>query len=471
MNFIENIKGLPRSSKLRLAWDIFMVWVALINLWLILFDLSYLWLRPIYFQYVPVVTRVYDPVKGITPSELTSEFMTTYETTRKLALGQPHSIELVPAAEKLRALTLRIFVEDPFGRSGQEELLTAIRQNIANETGHDVSELDNPVTLKRAVDELWPVEPTLLRERLEEPPSPAVVKALELCYDRTFGTNGQPTDKFWIIDLPFLILFWIEFLARWYIALKRGTYNKWFFFPILNWYDVLGLIPSGYFRIFRLFRAVSMYMRLRRSELSVVGQDIFSRTVAYFSNIITEEVSDLVALRILGEFGEEIADGTHNRIARETVEPRRPEIEGVITRQIRQSLTNPETLANLRSLLMLNLDTAVNESESLHSVPMPNFVLNPLVRTIGEVIIDTTFETVEATFESEDGEAALEDLATAIFDDIFYGPGLAEIEALVKEITLQVIDHMQEVVAIKKWTLPEGSATGWDPDADDDQAQ
>ena len=67
MKFIENIKGLPRSSKLRLAWDIFMVWVALINLWLIIFDLSYLWLRPIYFQYLPAVTRVYDPVKGITP--------------------------------------------------------------------------------------------------------------------------------------------------------------------------------------------------------------------------------------------------------------------------------------------------------------------------------------------------------------------------------------------------------------------
>ena len=147
-----------------------------------------------------------------------------------------------------------------------------------------------------------------------------------------------------------------------------------------------------------------MYMRLRRSELSVVGQDIISRTVAYVSNIITEEVSDRVAIRILSEFGEEIAGGTHNRIARETVEPRRPEIEAVITSQIRQTLTNPETLANIRSLLLLNLENAVEESESLHSIPMPNFVLNPLVRTIGEVIIDTTFETVETTFESEEGQ-------------------------------------------------------------------
>jgi len=471
LRVIDNIKGLPRSSKLRLAWDVFMVWVALINLWMILFDLSYLWLRPIYFQYLPVVTRLYDPVKGITPNALAEECETAYVQAHDLAKAQPHSPQLISEAEKLRTLTLRLFVEDPFARSGQGPLLGTIRQGMAEATGHTSAELKNPVTLKKAIDQLWPLEPTLLRERLEQPPNPEVLQALRLCYDRSYDRSGHLTDHFWKIDLPFLILFWIEFLVRWYLALKRGTYSKWFFFPIFNWYDVLGLIPSRYFRIFRLLRAVSMYMRLRRSELSVVGQDIISRTVAYFSNIITEEVSDRVALRILSEFSEEISDGTHNRIVRETVEPRRPEIEAVITTQIRQTLTNPETLANIRALLLLNLETAVRESESLHSVPMPNFVLNPLVRSVGEVIIDTTFETVEATFESDEGEAALEDVASAVFDDIVYGPGLAETEALVKEITLQVIDHMKEVVAIKKWTLPEGSATGWDPDSADDDSQ
>jgi hypothetical protein len=70
------------------------------------------------------------------------------------------------------------------------------------------------------------------------------------------------------------------------------------------------------------------------------------------------------------------------------------------------------------------------------------------------------------TFESEEGGQALHDVASAIVDDIAYGPVLMEIEALVKDITLQVIDHMTEVVAIKKWTLPEGSATGWHADED-----
>ena len=39
-------------------WDLFMVWMVIINLTLILFDLSYLWLRPTYFRCAPVVTRI-----------------------------------------------------------------------------------------------------------------------------------------------------------------------------------------------------------------------------------------------------------------------------------------------------------------------------------------------------------------------------------------------------------------------------
>ena len=58
-----------KYGKVTLAalWDLFMVWVVIINLTLILFDLTYLWLRPTYFKWVPIVTRIYDPVLGIDP--------------------------------------------------------------------------------------------------------------------------------------------------------------------------------------------------------------------------------------------------------------------------------------------------------------------------------------------------------------------------------------------------------------------
>jgi hypothetical protein len=407
------------------------------------------------------VTRIYDPVKGIEPHPLTEALLDEIETTRALVQRAPGSPELPAHLEDLRSLTLRVFLENPFERSGQTDLLNVLEQGLADATGSRQADLANPDALGRAVSRFWPDEPTELRYRLDQL-SPDLRRSIELNYYRSYDRSGRLTDHFWILDLPFLILFWIEFLVRWVLALRRHTYDKWFFFPIFNWYDLLGLIPLRTFRIFRLFRLVSMYMRLRRSELSVVGQDFFSRAVAYISNIITEEVADRVALRILSELSEEIEDGTHNRIVRSTIEPRLDEIQHVIARQIYEVLTDPVTLHNVRTLLNLNLEAAVDESEAFRSVPMPKVILKPLVRATGEVILDTALEAISATLDSVEGQRALEAVASSILDAVAYGPGLNEIEALTKEITLQVITHLKEVVAVKKWAHPDDEVDGTD---------
>lgn len=438
----------------RLVWDLFMVWVALINLGLIAFDLSYLWLRPYYFRYLPVVTRIYDPVKGIEPHPLTERFLTEIQAASSLADLAPGSPELAERLGEIRRLMVRIVVENPFERSGLGHNLELLKQYVARETGHVVTDLADPATLRRAVDELWSGSPATVRTRLDA--FLAVEgRPLRENYFREFDRSGHMVDHFWILDLPFLLLFWIEFTVRWAYAIRHRTYARWFFFPIFNWYDVLGLVPVGFLRVFRLLRLASMYMRLRRSELSNVGRDAISRSVEYISNIVTEEVSDRVAIRILEEYAEEIRDGTHIRIIRETVGSRRDQIESVLVDEIRALLTDPAIQGSFRELLRLNLERAVDESRSLHAVPLPNAVLRPVIRTVGEVVLDATLETITATVASDDGEAAVRDAASSVLDRLFSGPGLAEAERVAKAISLDVIEHMKSTVAVKKWALPD----------------
>jgi hypothetical protein len=467
------IGNLSRRSKLQLAWDVFMVWVALLNLWMILFDLSYLWLRPTYFTYLPVVTRIYDPVKGIEPHPLTEALLEQITVTENALLRDPDSPTIPEHVERLRELTYRMLREDPFERSGMERANDIIKEKLSGNIGRTGDALADPEILLEAVDATWPEQPDDLLARLRGV-DPRVIRGLKVNYYRSYDLGGKLTDYFWVLDLPFLILFWIEFTVRWILAIRRKTYAQWFFFPIFNWYDVLGLIPVAVFRPFRLLRAVSMYMRLKRSELSSVGKDVFTRTVLYFSNIITEEVSDRVALRILSEFHEEIEEGTHTAIARSVVEPRKAEIEDVVVAQLRQTLTDPRTMERLRSLVQLNLENAIEDSEALNAVPLPKIVLKPAVRAIGEVILDATFETVAETFDSAEGEEAVREVAGAILDDVFYGPGVAQIESLVKQITLQVLEHMMDVVKVKKWALPDGQQPRpqmpWEPGALDPTA-
>jgi hypothetical protein len=442
---------------LRSLWDLFMVWVVIINLCLILFDLSYLWLRPLYFHYVPFVTRIYDPVLGIEPHPLTDTLIEKAAEGKQLLELDPTAPVLDDLLFDLENLTTRVFLEDPFLRSGQTENLAAIWTVMARETGKTASSTMNPDIAAEVARDFWSAPPALLRHRFalfDEQIEPR----LAVNYFRGFNLDGRLIDNFWRIDLPFLILFWIEFMVRWFLAIRRRTYAKWYFFPIFYWYDLLSLIPVTALRPLRLLRVVSIYMRLRQSDLSQVGKDFLSRGVAYISGIITEEVSDRVAVRILDEYREEIVDGTHVRIARSTVEPRREEIERVLVGQIRAILTDEETIERFRHLLQLNLANAVEESESLRSLPVPHVVVKPVVSTVGEVLLDTTLETISTTLDSVEGQEAVQALADSILESVFYGPALAELEALAKDISLQVIDHMKEVVAVKKWALSDEQA-------------
>jgi hypothetical protein len=456
---------------LRSLWDLFMVWVVFINLCLILFDLSYLWLRPTYFTYLPPVTRIWDPVLGIEPHPLTVELTAAAAETEQLLSIDPSSTRLADRLDGLAALTLRVFVENPFERSGQDEALGAIKEVMARETGHATSQLRNPQILDAIARDYWSGPPELLRHRFALF-ADQVEPRLAMTYFRGYDLDGRLVDHFWKIDLPFLALFWVEFMVRWGLAVHRRSYARWYFFPIFYWYDLLSLIPVTALRPLRLLRLVSIYMRLRQSDLSRVGKDVVSRGVAYVSNILTEEVSDRVAVRILSEFAEEIGDGTHVRIARAAIEPRRNEIERVLVSQIRAILRNPETIARFRRLLELNLENAVEESASLRALPLPHVVVKPVVRAVGEVILDTTLETITATVDSPDGQEALQAVAASILDELFDGPALAEIESLAKEISLQVIHQMKDVVIVKKWSLPDEQAKRtpmpWERDGSDD---
>jgi len=441
-----------KGQGLVLLWDLFMVWMALINLSLIVFDLTYLWLRPYYFHYVPVLTQLYDPVLGIEIHPLTEELKEAASDAERLLGLDPSAPGLQSRLNELTVLTQRVFSEHVFDRAGQHRSMIILARIIADEAGIPTTDLFQSQIMEDAVRNFWIAEPELLRHRFVIFNS-SILPLLSENYYREFDRAGRLTDHFWILDLPFLILFWIEFVGRWFLALRRKTYTQWFFFPIFNWYDVLGLIPMRVFRPFRLLRAVSMYMRLRHSELSTVGKDFASRGVAYISNIITEEVSDRVAIRILDEYAEEIADGTHMRIITSTMAPRREQIESILTEHCRILLTNEDTLRSFGELLRLNLHQAVESSQSLGAVPLPKAVMKPIIRLVGEIILNTTLETIESTLKSEEGAERLRELAASIVDSVLRGPALDETVNLAEEISLQVIEEMKETVAVRKWAL------------------
>ena len=455
---VARLRAFMKSLTPKLVWDLFMVNLAVINLSLILFDLTYLWLRPFYFRNLPTITRLYDPVKGIEPEPLTTEYLeVAARLSDRVAAGAPLSEQEALLAD-LRSLSVRVVEEDPFERSGLERsmirALKAMQQYLREEPGATAAVED--MTSEEGTTYFWSLQPDPSRlpgrvRFFEENAAPL----LGINFYRTYDLSGNLTDNFWKIDLPFLLVFATEFFVGWILSVRRATYASWFLYPIFHWYDLLGIIPLKQFRLFRLFRVASIYVRLHQSEYSKVGDDVISRTVKYFANIISEEISDMVALRILNETQSEIRNGTHRRIIHSVAGTHRSALSSELANQLQDLMTNEEIREQAKVFLDANLQQSVESAEALRRVPLPDAVLRPLVVAVGQTVFNAIADTLAATLSSEEGHAAVEALIADSVDGLVTEMTEGELEDIVTEITLEVIDHIKEAVAVRKWASPD----------------
>ena len=82
-------------------------------------------------------------------------------------------------------------------------------------------------------------------------------------------------------------------------------------------------------------------------------------------------------------------------------------------------------------------------------------MLRPLVTTIGQTIFDAFADTLAATLSSPEGQETVEALVGDAIDGLILEITEGELEEVVKEISIEVIGHMKETVAVRKWTLPD----------------
>jgi hypothetical protein len=77
------------------------------------------------------------------------------------------------------------------------------------------------------------------------------------------------------------------------------------------------------------------------------------------------------------------------------------------------------------------------------------------VTTIGQALFDSFADTLAATLSSSDGQETLERIVGETIDGVVVGLTEGELEALVQEISIDIIGHVKESVAVRKWALPD----------------
>ena len=107
--------------------------------------------------------------------------------------------------------------------------------------------------------------------------------------------------NFLVIDLCFVALFLTEFIVRWGVSIRQKTYLRWYFFPFIHWYDLVGCIPLGAARMFRFLRVFSIVYRLQKFGVIDLRQTSLYRFVSFYYEVFLEEITDRVILKSLGD--------------------------------------------------------------------------------------------------------------------------------------------------------------------------
>ncbi|NES01881.1 MAG: hypothetical protein F6K22_02985 [Okeania sp. SIO2F4] len=106
-------------------------------------------------------------------------------------------------------------------------------------------------------------------------------------YFRNLDTNGKFVDRFWLVDLPWMAIFWIEFLLRLLVIIRRRNLTLWVAIK-QRWYDVFLLQPW-----LPELRMITAFIRLDKVKLPNMEQlytDIRFKLIRSFAKEITQVV-------------------------------------------------------------------------------------------------------------------------------------------------------------------------------------
>lgn len=133
----------------------------------------------------------------------------------------------------------------------------------------------------------------------------------------------------------FTVFLIFELLARWVLAIINKRYHRWFFFPFVHWYEVLGCFPQ--LRALRLLRAFNIGRNLYLRGYQVVPQK-WIETGKFYYALLLEELSDRVILTATDNFRTQIKDtSSHQALVQNTIDSNREEIESMIVSMLKKS--------------------------------------------------------------------------------------------------------------------------------------
>jgi hypothetical protein len=285
-----------RAAGKNLWWERGLAILIAVNFGWVLFDLSYIPWRNLYFRYLPALTKVYDPLKGIEPHRETTKYLATVDRFKK------QNLQSAATLKELVDQSVQTVETNPFQGAGKSGALEKIKNRLRDHTGKESS--------KEAFRVFWSeANFTGAKKDSEIAFFDRQIRPLfDINYFREIGEDGEPIDHFWLIDLGFGAVFLLDLFLRLRRMRRRNPRLSWRSAMLDRWYDLLLILP-----LVRLLRIVPLAVRWHQARLINLNY-IQHQLNTRFVNEFADELTQVVINQVLNQAQGAIKSGTATQL-------------------------------------------------------------------------------------------------------------------------------------------------------------
>lgn len=410
-----------------------------------------------------VITCVYDPVKGIEPHRDTQEYLSTVDqlqqqvAQRGLAEGL-RSVEVQATLLRLRRQSEAMVTLNPFAAANKSGTLERIKNEIRNHVGDRVGA---KLGATEAFRIFWSTKdatyPNFLNAATFEQEMSWFNRTLrpliETNFFRTIGENGEPTNHFWMIDAPFVILFLLEFLARTYYMSNRYRSLTWLDAMVWRWYDIPLFTPFSLFLpTWALLRVIPTTLRLHQARL-IDLQALNARVREGFVAAIAEEITEVVTVQMINQLQASLKRGDVANLLAKTTSRRYVDINNInelelISKHLLELILYhvfPKIQPDLESLLRHSVNTVLNQSplyQGLTTLPgvgsLPGQLTDRLVTDLTQFSYNTVKVILEDPQTTELTLKLVQNFSQTAISEAHQHQNLEEIQSLLSELLEEI---------------------------------
>ncbi len=420
--------------------------IALVNLILVLFDLSYIRFRDLYLKTLPQPTIWYgEQLKGIEPERTTTAYLALVDRLSTQVANDSDA----PASqlnenrllEQLREQSVAIVDEDPFAVANKSGTLERIKNAMRDRMDEESS--------KAAFRKFWRADlsPAAAAENIaffdEE-----IRPLMETNYYRGINERGNPIDLFWRIDIWFMAIFAAEFLARTYVLSRRHRDTGWTDAMLWRIYDVPMFI--GFWRWLRIVPVTLRLHQARWLNLEPVRNRLSRALVSQFA----VELTEIVLLRVVDQAQRLVRDGDISRwILEATDRDKYVDINGVDEVQtIAKRLSDvvvyhvlPKIKPELDALLQHSIVSALHQAPAYQGLKaMPGFD-GFATQISGQIVAElskTLTSSLQSAFADEKGAALTGELVASFSNNLRRE---LQKEETIDEVRTLIADLLEEI--------------------------